>query len=387
MEKEVGLPSEFPCDDEIKFICFEDMVDFEHDPTMAMCCRREMRERTSFQVKLDTVRKAMPAPLVDKSRIFYEEEVFCKPTSSIQSIPIPDYPNALTEDEIDRALEDVDDDAELMMIRNARMEELVRSNKSNSSKEQQQLDVRYGEVEVTDAGKVLQLIMAGVHLVVLVDRAAEPGSSEGELSGGILKNMRSLAHQFVGTCFLCTTLNSRQGDELRGSLHVTDFPALVCCRHTVIVSRVMGAALRQFVLMDSVGAAVFQAWLNQAGILHKSKEDCQTSRLEEQRGKNSAASRHDESEDESDSGSEDEGGSFHTSFQSKLRIDRELGSKTFSRAQMDRSAAEQALGPNVCRDTNCCHRGFFHEHLIGGIKSKSTPTRDKPVQLHPHDTH
>eukprot|EP00960_Hanusia_phi_P063985 765650-Hanusia_phi.AAC.2 len=278
----------------------------------------------------------MPAELVDKSRIFYSEEKGCFGTGAGVSSGClaAGNPRALTEDEIDRVLEEVEEDSELMRIHKARLEELAKLSKLRLTQGKQQEHTGTGEVEVADPATVPKFIMGGARIVLLVTREDEKLCPlQGELSSGILKNMRALAKEFLGTGFLHVSLNSKYGDDLRSRLQITQLPALICCRQGVIVSRVMGTALTQFVLMETVGSVVLQAWLNQAGVLCTSMGDeAEVGRPSEQRSRDSKGSDSDMSSENSDSDDETSSdNSKTTNFHARSKNERASGSKTFAR--------------------------------------------------------
>lgn len=314
-----------------------------------------MRERVAYQLKLDAVlslttymnvlvlktilqvRRAMPAELVDKSRIFYSAETdYMDKRRAVDSRePLMEgNADALTEEEIDRVLEDAEEDSELTIIRRARLEELMELSKLNVNRGQEQVKSGQGEVQASDPAGVLRLITSGDRVVILVTREeADLSPSQGELSTGILKNMKALAKEFLGTSFLFCVLDSKFGDDLRSRLQISQLPALICCREGVIVSRVMGTALRQFVLMETLGSVIFQAWLNQACILCKSNKECPlVGETEHQRRSRSCAS--EDSNDQSDSDSDgvnDSDTSDETNFKASPKNDMALGPKTFAR--------------------------------------------------------
>ena len=58
------------------------------------------------------------------------------------------------------------------------------------------------------------------------------------------------------------------GNQLLDVLFVNGLPALVCFREGVVASRAVHPhQLQQYVMMDEIGAAVFEAWMAQLGML------------------------------------------------------------------------------------------------------------------------
>eukprot|EP00802_Teleaulax_amphioxeia_P008554 Tamp_08563.p2 GENE.Tamp_08563~~Tamp_08563.p2 ORF type:complete len:198 (+),score=26.50 Tamp_08563:36-596(+) len=90
----------------------------EHDPTLASCCQREIKDRRIKQGKLDAIRAGMPAALVDKSLIRTVDAG--KPAHA----DVRAEYGAMTEEEIDAALNDDELDLELEQLRLSRLQQL-----------------------------------------------------------------------------------------------------------------------------------------------------------------------------------------------------------------------------------------------------------------------
>jgi hypothetical protein len=400
------------------------------------------------QTKLDYLRTNMPAALVDKSRI--------KGAGALQNHDLPTAQGAasntaetgegagavLDENEIDALLDDIDDETALMAIRDARMQQLKQA-ASPTRKTEARTVRREGEVVHLECGSLVPVVGQELFAVVLL---LVPGaSSEGnEDAGSVLeRHLKPLATESRGTCFAVTRMQGQEADDVRRALGVDGVPALVLLREGVIVRRICGGSVRQFVQMGPVGAAVLRAYLHEARVLCATHNDARArcaaaqSGVAQQRAARKRVPRvkargNDESDDEissdgkddDDEEEEEEEEGWHgrsqrrstaqAAFQSaaaaevSLRESSSIRSISTANNPALRGSCWRPLRPSAvggvqvfageqsggaCQDPACRHRTFAHQHIVPVGRRRlpaSVPDAGRGEQrpkLHPHDTH
>ena len=172
-----------------------------------------------------------------------------------------------------RLLADVDDDKELIMIRDARMKQLQQQAAAASVSPTHRSSRQMGELLTVAASNLLALVSSYELVVAILCR---PNSSncgrdpnEGRPENAICSLMAGLATQHPQTAFARVDLDSaRRKDPILAALHVDAPPAIVCFREGAIVRRAVGdGGLRQFVGLGDIGPTVFRAWLAAAELL------------------------------------------------------------------------------------------------------------------------
>jgi predicted DNA-binding protein (UPF0251 family) len=187
--------------------------DMENDPTLASCCQREIRDRRILQNKLDHVRSGMPETLVNKSLITssFESQNVQKPPSEC------DEHGAMTDAEIEAALNDDDFNAELEQLRLSRMQQLFQGNsatkKSVEKNTRIMAAVERGTLSTIPAEKLLDLAFTGQPIVALLtpgDQNQEVRKSNApadDVAAGLARNMSGLAPEFVGSLFVTVAVH------------------------------------------------------------------------------------------------------------------------------------------------------------------------------------
>eukprot|EP00918_Siedleckia_nematoides_P069874 GHVU01152332.1.p1 GENE.GHVU01152332.1~~GHVU01152332.1.p1 ORF type:complete len:441 (+),score=63.81 GHVU01152332.1:117-1325(+) len=380
----------------------------------------------------------MPAALVDKSLIRTVDAG--KPAHA----DVRAEYGAMTEEEIDAALNDDELDLELEQLRLSRLQQLRQgapaAKRAGQDDQNKSAGVKRGVLTALPAELFLDLAFSGQPVVALMTpgdqtfEARKSGAPSDDLSAGIAAHMAALSHEFVGSLFVTVAVHGKEGDSLRHSLSLSDLPAFICIRQSVIVSMVIGVRLRQFVQMGPVGGAIFRAWLQEARMLYSTAADAAAAHAGSQdepassrrgRGRrrtdsdddirssdDSESDGSDEGEEEEEDQVDEDGETDDSSFVGRRnnvagggRLRRrgegvgEEGSasaldgalngafmsafpptsgRTVSRAQTSdqKSSNGQVRG---CSDPKCRNRSFFHQHIIGGVNRKRRVNSNRAV--------
>jgi hypothetical protein len=126
-------------------------------------------------------------------------------------------------------------------------------------------DQGFGLIADVAESRILPIALDSDRVVLLI---VDCHTSSDHVTTTIAKHMNILAARFGGTQFLRTHTSRTGGNQLLDVLSVNCLPALVCFREGVVASRAVHPhQLQQYVMMDEIGAAVFEAWMAQSGIL------------------------------------------------------------------------------------------------------------------------
>ena len=126
-------------------------------------------------------------------------------------------------------------------------------------------DHGFGLIADVAEGRILPIALDSDRVVLLI---VDCHTSSDHVTTTIAKHMNILAARFGGTQFLRTQTSRTGGNQLLDVLSVNGLPALVCFREGVVASRAVHPhQLQQYVMMDEIGAAVFEAWMAQSGML------------------------------------------------------------------------------------------------------------------------
>ena len=132
---------------------------------------------------------------------------------------------AMTEEEIDAALNDDDFDLELEQLRLSRLQEIKESVTASTRKggddENKSAGAKRGSLSALSPDLLLDLAFSGQPVVGLLTpgdqtyEARKTGAPADDVAAGIATHMAALSHEFVGSLFVTVAIHGKDGDSLR----------------------------------------------------------------------------------------------------------------------------------------------------------------------------
>lgn len=170
----------------------------------------------------------------------------------------------------------MDDDLEVLQIRDARMSQLKGHVATMQLRDASTVsEAQHGKLCEVPAQRLEMLVHTQLHVVALLcptdgKERGHGGDEPTEVT--LARHLSKYAPEFRGTSFVAVHIRGAEGQGLLKTVRTEKLPAVVCFREGVIVARACGA-VRQFTQMGDIGEAVFRAWLWQTKTMRAALED------------------------------------------------------------------------------------------------------------------